>query len=205
MDKSNGRVWRRVLCFVSGVWLCKRGLEGGFLARSALRSLGIFAGISSLIVVLLGVGAVVYVANHVRVTHADKASGQDVSIETPGGTFSIRARQDLDPEALGFPIYPNAKRTQEGRGATFEWTSNDGKDSKAMAAAGANYVTHDSLNDVVAWYRERLPGWLVVFENHDHGMRLESTESGFKRIVAVREKGDGTHIDVATVGKPASN
>jgi hypothetical protein len=36
-------------------------------------------------------------------------------------------------------------------------------------------------------------------------VRMELREGGYKRIVAIRERHDGTHIGVASIGEPASN
>jgi hypothetical protein len=156
-------------------------------------------------IVALGVVAVSYVARSVQVSTVRRANGNDVSIRTPGGQFSIRARENLDPAALGLPIYPDAKRTRDGGGATFEWTSTDGGNDKSMAVAGAEYTTADSVDQVRAWYRDRLPNWVVVTDRHGDNARFELNHGGYKRIVSIREKSDGTHIGVATVGEPASN
>ncbi len=162
-------------------------------------------GLIRLAVVALMVAGVIYVARSVRVARVHRAGGDDVAIQVPGGQMNIRAHENMDPAALGIPIYPEAKRSRDGGGATFEWTSTDGKEDKSMAVAGGEYVTGDSAERVVEWYRTQLPTWLVVTDRNGNNARFELRDSGYKRLVSVREKSDGTHIGVATVGGPASN
>ena len=88
--------------------------------------------------------------------------------------------------------------------ATFEWTSPDGKQDKGMAVGGASLITEDPQSKVLAWYREQLPNWIVITDR-DGSTRFELNKGGFKRMVIIHEKSDGTHIGVASVGDPASN
>jgi hypothetical protein len=170
-----------------------------------MRRVGLYSALTALTLVVLGVIAVVYVLGNIHVKKVSTAGGDDVSIQTPGGQFYIRSHKDMDPAKLGIPIYPNAKRSKQGGGATFEWTSPDGKEDKAMAVAGGEYVTGDSTDEVLSWYKTHAPNWVIVTRAGEEGTRLELNEGGWKRIVAVRQKGDGTHIGVATIGEPASN
>jgi hypothetical protein len=167
---------------------------------------GILSGLllTALAIAILGILAASWVVHNVRVRTVERADGGDVSIDIPGGHFRVRGRDNVDARALGVPVYPGAKRGKDGGGATFEWTSSDGKDEKDIAVAGGELFTPDPVSKVADWYRERLPGWLIVTER-DGSVRMEFKESGQKRMVAIREKGDGTHIGVASVGEPASN
>jgi hypothetical protein len=65
-------------------------------------------------------------------------------------------------------------------------------------------VTSDSLDKVVDYYRNQLPNWVVVKERHG-AVRMELREGGYKRIIGIHERYDGTHIGVASIGEPASN
>lgn len=170
-----------------------------------MRRFGLYAVLTALTLVALAIVAVSYVANNFKVVTAHRGRGEDVAIETPAGRIDIRAHKNLDPATLGVPIYPDAKRSGNGGGASFEWTSSDGSRDTAMAVAGGEYVTSDSAEKVRAWYREHLPNWVVVTDRHDENAHFELNEGGYKRIIAIREKGDGTHIAVATAGEPASN
>jgi hypothetical protein len=71
--------------------------------------------------------------------------------------------------------------------------------------AGGEYITPDPVEKVRAWYHEHLPNWVVVSDRNGDNARFELNEGGYKRIVALRERSDGTHIGVATIGEPASN
>jgi hypothetical protein len=56
----------------------------------------------------------------------------------------------------------------------------------------------------VDYYRNQLPNWVVVKERHG-AVRMELREGGYKRIIGIHERYDGTHIGVASIGEPASN
>jgi hypothetical protein len=56
----------------------------------------------------------------------------------------------------------------------------------------------------VDYYRAQLPNWIIVNERGG-GVQLELRDGGYKRIVAIHERHDGTHIGVASVGEPAAN
>jgi hypothetical protein len=146
----------------------------------------------------------IYVIRNVRVETSHSRGGDDVSIRTPGGSFKIRAHEDLDPSLLGIPVYPGAKRTDESGAASFEWNSADGRNDKALAVGGASLFTPDPPGKVLAWYRAQLPDWIIVTERGGN-TRMEFKRGGLKRIVAIHEKRDGTHIGVASIGAPASN
>jgi hypothetical protein len=156
------------------------------------------------VIVLVGAGAV-YVARSIRVTATKGSRGDNVSIEVPGGRLDIRGHEKLDPAALGVPIYPDAQRSGEKGGATFEWSSEDGKEDKSTAIAAADYVTSDSADKVLAWYRDHLPNWVVTTDRSGNNAFFHLTKDGYKRMIAIREKSDGTHIGVAAIGEPASN
>ena len=155
------------------------------------------------VIITFAVVTGIYVAHNVRV-RPNRSDGNDVSIDIPGGHFSIRGRDNLDPATLGVPIYPGATRVKKGGGATFEWTSSDGKEGKGFSVAGGDLFTRDSADKVLDYYRGQLPNWIVITDR-DGSTRLEFKDGGAKRIIAIREKSDGTHIGVATIGEPASN
>jgi len=130
--------------------------------------------------------------------------GDDVALDTPAGSFRIRAHEKMDPAAVGVPIYPGARRTDSSGGAEFEWISADGRDEKGMSVSGASFITTDPASKVIEFYRGQLSN-LVVIREHGRRTRLEYTKHGLKRIIAIHEENDGTHIGVAAVGPPASN
>jgi hypothetical protein len=135
---------------------------------------------------------------------ASRRGGDDVAFETPAGSFRLRAHERLDPAAIGVPVYPGARRTDSSGGAEFEWVSADGRDEKGMSVAGASFITSDPASRVIEFYRGQVSNLVIV---HERGkkVRLEYTEHGLKRIIAIHEENDGTHIGVAAIGPPASN
>jgi hypothetical protein len=173
------------------------------MSVSGLRRAGLYSALTSIALVAFCVLAVAYVARNIRVKKITRGGRDEVSIQTPGGLLNIRTHENVDPEALGFAVYPNAKRWKDNKGASFEWTSSDGKADQAVAVVAGEYLTSDSARDVLAWYRTHLPNWVVV--NDRPKTVLERNENGYRRFVTVYEKGDGTHIQVATMGEPASN
>lgn len=157
------------------------------------------------IAIVLVVGCGFYLAHNVRVQTTHRANGENVAIDIPGGHINIQAHENLDPGSIGVPIYPGASRTRrDSGGATFSWTSNDGKKDKSLGVAGAEYITNDSPDRVLAWYRGQSPHWILVEERDGMG-HLELREGGHRRIVGIKEKSDGTHISIASIGEPASN
>jgi len=170
-----------------------------------MRRFALYSVLTVLTMLALIALAVNYVKDNIKVATVNRAGGADVSIQTPGGQFNIRAHENMDPATLGLPVYPDAKRSKDGGGATFEWSSADGKSDKAMGVAGGEYITGDPVEKVRAWYREHLPNWVVVTDRNGDNAHFELNEGGYKRMIAIREKSDGTHIGVATIGEPASN
>ena len=167
---------------------------------------GILSGLlfSGFAVVVLIIAAGLFIARNVRIQTAHRNGGDNVSIETPGGHFSIRAHENLDPSALDLPVYPGSRRSKDSGMATFEWTSADGKHDKGMAVGGASMITDDSEEKVLAWYRGQLPNWLAVTDR-DGSTRFELNKGGFKRIIVIHEKSDGTHIGAnPAISRPRS-
>lgn len=167
---------------------------------SVLRALLIVAAV----VVTLMLAAGVFVARnvHVLTTHAEK--GDDVSIETPAGKIKIRTSDRSGAALPDVPIYPGAVRTKDGGGASFEWTSDDGQSDKRFAVQGADLITPDDVNKVLAYYRTQLADW-IVSTDRDGSTKFERKQGGYRRFVNVRHKSDGTHIGVASAGEPAAN
>jgi hypothetical protein len=168
---------------------------------------GIISGLLTLIgvLIILAFAGGLYLARNVSVQTTHRDRGDDVAISVPGGNLNIEAHHNLDPTAIGVPIYPGATRRKDNSGgATFRWTSSDGKGDKGVGLAAGEFVTTDPADRVLSWYRGQLPHWVAVEEN-DHVTHLELRDGGYKRMVAIKEKYDGTHIAVVSVGEPASN
>jgi hypothetical protein len=160
---------------------------------------------SALVIVCLLIAGGLFIARNVRVETAARNGGDYVSIDTPAGNLSIHAHEKPGSAAADVPFYPGARSARDSGGdAVIEWNSNNGKDNSGFSLTASEMVTSDSLDKVVDYYRAQLPNWAIVNERGG-AVRLELREGGYKRIVAIRERHDGTHIGVASVGEPASN
>jgi len=167
---------------------------------------GALAGIMLMGLVLgaLGIAALVstgfYIADHVSVSSRDEG---DTTVETPFGSIHVRESDRLDPSILGVPVYPGSVRDHDNRGlASFHFDFGDHHGAFAVAAAG--YHTSDSVERVTAFYRDRLPHWLIS-DKGDGRVEISFTKHGYRRFVAIHEDDGETHIALASVGEPASN
>lgn len=157
-----------------------------------------------LIVLIAGILISVLVVNTVKVRHRNGSNGDSVRIETPLGDVNIDARENLNPDTIGVPIYPGATREhgnhRGGGGVSFAFEGVDGN-RKNLSVAGAAYSTNDSAEKVREFYRSSLPNWTFTQRN-GHGLKMEFSEGGYKRIIAIDEKNGNTHIGIASIGDP---
>jgi hypothetical protein len=118
--------------------------------------------------------------------------------------MQVHERAGLDLKHLGVPVYPGAVRENSDRNqlARFEFDLGDAHEEFSVTAA--EYSTSDSSDRVLEFYRRHLPHWIIRTEN-EGCPRMEFTEGGYKRIVAIREEDGRTHIGVASFGEPGSN
>jgi hypothetical protein len=168
---------------------------------------GILAGLllSAFLVLCLVIAGSVFLARNIRVHTIAGNGGDDVSIDTPVGHLSVRAHEKAGTAATDVPLYPGARSTRRSGGdAVVEWTSNNGHSDTGFSVTASEMVTSDRLEKVVDYYRAQLPNWIIVNERLG-GVQFELREGGYKRIVAIHERHDGTHIGVASVGEPAAN
>jgi hypothetical protein len=167
---------------------------------------GILAGLllSGLVMMCLLVAGGVFLARNIHVETATRNGADYVSIDTPAGHLDVHAHEKAGAAAADVPLYPGARTTRHSGGdAVVEWNSNQGSDH-GFSVSASETITSDSLDKVLDYYRSQLPSWMIV-NDRDGAVRLELKEGGYKRIVALHERHDGTHIAVAAVGEPASN
>ena len=174
----------------------RRRQRGGVLQALLLTAL--------VIICLVIVGGIV-IGRNVHVTTTARNGGDDVSVDTPFGHLNVRAHEKPGTAAKDVPLYPGAHSTRRNGGdAVIEWNSNNGKSDTGFSVSASESVTSDPLDKVVDYYRAQLPNWMIVKQTNRH-VEFELREGGYKRIIAIHEEGDGTHIGVASVGEPASN
>ena len=168
---------------------------------------GIIGGLllSGLVVVCLLIAGSIFLARNIRVQTTARNGGDDVTIDTPVGHLSVRAHEKAGAAVSDVPLYPGAWSPRKSGGdAVVEWTSNNGHSDSGFSVAASEMVTSDSVDKVVDYCRAQLPNWIIVHERGD-GVQLELRDGGYKRIIAIHERHDGTHIGVASVGEPAAN
>jgi len=166
------------------------GVLLAFLILAALAVVGVFLG-------------GMYLADNIHVQKTRGTNGETVEVETPIGSMRVQAHKKLDPKLIGVPVYPGAVREdRDGGAASFDF--NYDSSHKEFTVLAAEYSTDDSVDRVKEFYHHKLPHWMIS-ESHDGHLRMEYTEDGYKRIVAIGEKHGRTHIGLASVGEPASN
>lgn len=169
---------------------------------------GILGGllVTGLVMICLVIGFGLFVARNIHVVTTQHNGGDDVSIDTPAGHLTVRAHEKAGTTATDIPIYPGSRpaRHESGGDAVIQWSSNDGKIDTGFSVSGSESVTSDPLDKVVDYYRGQLPNWIVTRQRNSY-VKLELRDGGYKRIIGITERSDGTHIAVASVGEPASN
>ena len=112
------------------------------------------------IVVLLGslvLGAVTYVGYRIsRAVHVNSANGQ-VTMSTPGGTFSANSTSTITASDLGTDIYPGAQSAPGGMKMSLPTGS---------TVTGV-YVTSDSKDQVAAFYQSKFGSDASIIETSD--------------------------------------
>jgi len=77
-------------------------------------------------------------------------------------------------------------------------------DHHGFSVVAAEYSTPDSIDRVIDFYRGQLPHW-IVSRSRRRGFQMHYSENGYRRIVAIEERGGRTRIGLASLGEPASN
>ena len=168
------------------------GILGGLL---------IFFGILLLCGLALLLSTGYLVVHNIHVTRS--AEKGDTRVETPFGSLRVKERNRLDVRAFGVPVYPGAQPSDDRHKlASFELDFGD--NHKDLTVAAAEYFTSDPLTRVEEYYRGKLPDVAVKHDRHRHVV-FEFNESGMKKVVALREYGQGTRIALASIGEAAAN
>jgi len=129
-----------------------------------------------LVFVVLGVIAAGVVGYGIyKVAHAvhTAANGQ-ISFGTPGGGFSANTTQAVTASDLGIPIYPGAT---QGRGALHMNIA-----GKSMVTA--NYLTADSKDQVMAFYKDKA------------GPNAQTTSNDTGGVFTINSGNDATTVTV---------
>ena len=166
------------------------GVLVAFLILAALAVVGVFM-------------AGMYFADNIHVQKTQGAKGDTVQVDTPIGSMRVEEHKKLDPKLIGVPVYPGATREEDYGGAvSFDFSSES--HHKGFTVLAAHFSTGDSIDKVKEFYHHELPHWMITSRHNGH-VKMEYTEDGYKRIIAIHEENGKTHIGLASVGEPAAN
>jgi hypothetical protein len=131
------------------------------------------------LIVVASIGACVYGVYRAKkvVNEAIKMdeSGKSVEIQTPGGPIKMGERSVKTPtEVGGVPVYPGAVATEAGAQFSF---------GDKFQIGGQEFATDDSVEQVVAFYKEKYGSELNSVESDGHH-RL-SVNTGTKEVAHV--------------------
>ncbi len=160
-------------------------------------------GVLVLVAVVCTVGAGLYIANHVHVETAEGAHGKNVSVETPFGSVHVREDAQADLKRLGVPLYPGATPDHD-HAKMAKVDLNFGSDDKQLAVVAGEFTTSDPVSKVREYYRSELPHWMIS-DDHRGRVHFSFHEGGYKKIIVLESRGDGTRIKLVSIGEPAAN
>lgn len=171
--------------------------------RSGSHVVAIVLLILALIIVVCGVTlytGVRYLSNGVKFQVDKSQQGQkDVAITTPVGNFKIHKEADALTEGrLHLPIYPGAQRLggDDSVSLSLEFAGQN-----EMRLAVGKFQTPDDISKVEDFYQERIGKEVTKLVRRDSQGKIvfEIKNTGDERIVALKENGDGTRIEMVRV------
>jgi len=125
-----------------------------------------------------------------EVTVEERPGGEaKVTVEGEEGTVTFEANKGVSEKEIGLPIYPGAKAQQTGT-----WSA-EGQGKGAVTAA---LTTSDSVEDVRAFYKKRLPNAKeVTAQTGDaHMVNLAVEEGNVKKMVQIMREKDATETQI---------
>lgn len=109
---------------------------------------------------IIGVGAFGFMAWRIaRSVHVSGPNGE-VSINTPGGSITANPNESYSASDLGTDIYPGAQSTKGGMRLTLP----------TGTSVTAIYVTPDSKDKVVSFYKDKFGSQASVFDSSNSAM-----------------------------------
>ena len=144
-------------------------------------------------------GGLRFLSNAVQVQVENQDGGKkEVSIKTPLG--SLEVNKDINEASLGLPIYPGATRIKEHDSATVNIDIAD--ETKIRVLAG-KFETPDSLDNVRAFYHDRLGDQVTKFKEKDEEGKtvFEIKHDKQQKVVALKSTGNKTVIELVRVSE----
>jgi hypothetical protein len=149
----------------------------------------------------LGIGTCAYIAYRAKKTIGEKVQVDEgrktIEIPTPGGTIKMGETPAETPKEVGgVPVYPGAKAVSGGGQFSF---------GDKFQIGGQEFTTEDSVEDVVAFYRDKYGKDLI--EAHSDGQYNLTISKGVKdqaHMVTIQVgpnmDGSGTKIVMSHIG-----
>jgi hypothetical protein len=166
--------------------------SGNNALKIVLIVLAVFIGLG-----ILGAGAFGFFVW--RVAHSVHVSGDKITVNTPGGTFSTNTSEVYTAAELGTDIYPGA---QSGKGSMRMKLPNG-------TMISAVFSTSDSKDQVLAFYKEKFGSDASIFDSGE-GTVLTLTKGDHESVVVTIVRGSGSdegktlvHIVHTTTSTPS--
>jgi hypothetical protein len=112
-----------------------------------------------------------------RAVHMNSSTGEAI-INTPSGSFSANPTKKFTADELGIDIYPGASQSKEGMRLTLPTGS--------MIAA--TYVTSDSKDQVVSYYKDKLGSQATTMDTGDGALLSVNKSKQDSVMVTVTQK-----------------
>lgn len=122
----------------------------------------------------------------------EEGQGGKLKVESESGETTIEVSEEApSEEELGVPVYPGAEYV-EGSGVSGKVTSGEGGE---FETSGAEFTSADGIEQVAAWYRERLGEPMVSTPEETTWIFRE--ESGLITTVILQVEEGLTKITIA--------
>jgi hypothetical protein len=154
---------------------------------------------------LVSVGLILaglFFAHNIKVREVRTGNnGEDVQVDTPLGSLHVQHGRDGRAAAIGIPVYPGAKPLHSGDSASVDLSAIFGE--KDLQIVAGKWQTPDPIDKVEKYYEDKFPDMSVI--QHSGEVEMHSIENRAKRVIALKTRGEGTEISLASVGEPKAN
>jgi len=150
--------------------------------------------------ILVSAGTCLYIGyrakQKVQETFKVGEPGKSVTIQTPKGPLTIEEGEEgeaLRAATVDVPPYPGSTPTEAGGQMTM---------GGAGGVSTQEFETSDSVQQVLAFYRDRFGPRITVHETEGSAMFQLSTQTGLTTVTLSRDEDEGkTKINISRIGK----
>jgi hypothetical protein len=156
--------------------------------------------------------AIAFLLPACTIQHKENGDNKDVKIETPFGGMQVKA-DDKKPADTGLAQYPNARVKEKSGDDDNSGNVDMSFGPFGLKVAAVTYVTNDSRDKVVDFYRKDMSRYGKVLEckggiddegdnlvckpgKHDAEIELGTGNKMRRHIVAVKTNGSGTEFSL---------